>query len=213
MVVVVALAFGVNFWKSSRAKLNASAPGAVAERQLNYWILVQKYKDDKPYKDPFILSDEINLEPDYHIRLQVRSPQAGYLYVLNEGPTKDHGAPEFVILFPSPTANNGATLVGANSEIQIPQASWFTFDEEQGAEKLWLVWSANAIPELDAVRGYAIEKSKGAIDNPDSNRAVEDFLTKHSASKPIVEKSTDRKQTTVRARGDLLVQLVQLEHH
>jgi hypothetical protein len=114
--------------------------------------------------------------------------------------------------FSSPTANNGATLVAANSEIQIPQASWFNFDEEQGAEKLLLVWFGERDTGVGCSKRVCWRKgAKELIDNPDSNRAVE-ALNQTLCTEAIVEKSSDRKQTTVRASGDLLVQLLKLEH-
>jgi hypothetical protein len=69
VVVVVALAFGVNVWRSSR-KARSLGSCAVAERQ-PITDRGAKYKAGNPYKDPFILP--INFEPDYHIRLQVES--------------------------------------------------------------------------------------------------------------------------------------------
>ena len=35
--------------------------------------------------DPFPVAGEINFEADYRIRVHVRSPQPGYLYIFNEG--------------------------------------------------------------------------------------------------------------------------------
>src|SRR6266496_4089283 len=212
IVVVVALAFGLNVWRSSRAKLASSAPAAVAERQLNYWIMVQKYKDDKPYQAPFRLAGEINFEPQYHIRLHVLSLQSGYLYVLNEGPL-EKGLPQFIVLFPSPTANGGSSLVLESNELQIPEESWFTFDNEQGTEKLWLVFSANAVTQLEAVKGFATAKGKGVIRDPDLNRTVQEFLATHSVSKPAVEKNNEQKETNLKVPGTVLVHQIDLEHH
>ncbi len=212
MVVVVALAFGVNVWRSSQTKPGASGPGAVVERQLSYWIMVQKYKDDKPYQAPFRLAGEINFEPQYHIRLHVRSPQSGYLYVLNEGPA-DKGSPQFTVLFPSPTANGGSSLVSETKEVQIPEQSWFMFDNEQGTEKLWLVFCADGVTQLESLKAFATAKGKGVITEPDLNRAVQEFLVAHSISKPAVEKSNEQRETIVKATGTVLVHQINLEHH
>ena len=56
------------------------------QRTVSYWITVQKYRDGKPYQDPFRLRDDINFEKDYQLRLNITSPQSGRLYLLNEGP-------------------------------------------------------------------------------------------------------------------------------
>ena len=45
--------------------------------------------------------------------------------------------------FHSKTANDGISLVTGNQTVDIPKKSWLEFDEQQGTEKLWLVWSVN----------------------------------------------------------------------
>ncbi|MDX6288734.1 MAG: eukaryotic-like serine/threonine-protein kinase, partial [Blastocatellia bacterium] len=70
------------FWRATVVPV----PAAAAERKLGYWMTVQKYRNGRPFEDPFRLAGEINFEKDYRVRLNVSSPQAGYLYILNEGP-------------------------------------------------------------------------------------------------------------------------------
>jgi hypothetical protein len=212
MAVVTAAIFGVNMWRASRAKNNtavSTSAVAPAERILTYWITVQKFRDNKPYQDPFILAGEINFEANYQIRLNVRSPQAGHLYILNEGPAP--ARPEFVVLFPSPTANQGSSLLAAAQQVQIPKQSWFSFDEQQGVEKLWLVFSEDPVPELESVKSFASAQTRGLITDRAQNEAVQNLLTAHSDPKPDVNKGDQL--TTLKAPGTLLVYPVRLEHH
>jgi hypothetical protein len=176
-------------------------------------MMVQKYRDGKPYMEPFRLAREVNFEKDYRVRLNVSSPQAGYLYILNEGPEATDGAPSIVVLFPSPTANGGSSFLAENEPVQIPQQGWFQFDQEQGTEKLWLVFSANTEPELEAVKGFANAKDRGAINDLALGRRVREFLKTRLATTTTLENNDGRKQTTIKAQGDLLVQLINLEHH
>jgi serine/threonine protein kinase len=211
MALVTAAVFAVNIWRASRASNNAVVPtstAAPAERILSYWITVQKFKDNKPYQDPFILAGEINFEATYQIRLSVRSPQAGHLYVLNEGP--ESARPGFVVLFPSPTANQGSSLLTAAQLVQIPEQSWFRFDEQQGVEKLWLVFSEEPVPELESVKEFANARTRGLITDPSQNSEVQNFLSSHSA-KPEAEKGDTL--TTLKTQGKLLVYPLRLEHH
>ena len=208
MLLVTAAIFGVNIWRSSRQKAVAPVPAATEERTLIYWITVQKYKDNKPYQDPFTLAGEINFEPNYQIRVNVRTPQSGYLYVLNEGPGS--AQPEFVVLFPSPTANHGSPLLPPEQVVKIPEQSWFQFDPHQGVEKLWLVFSADAVSELEAVKQFANPKAKGLITDAAQNRAIQNFLNA-STSKPSVDKSETL--TTLKTAGKQLIYPIKLEHH
>jgi serine/threonine protein kinase len=218
MLLFTAGVLAFNLWRSSRARsaappaTPAPASAAVPERALTYWITVQKFRNKKPYQAPFILPGEINFEPDYQIRLNVRAPQAGYFYVVNEGPARASATPEFVILFPSSTANNGSPLLPAEQSLQIPDETWLQFDSEQGVETLWLVLSAEPVPELEAAaKRFVNKKSKGLISDPAVTSGVQQFLASHSGTRPKAEKSDTL--TTLKIPGKLLIYPVKLEHH
>jgi hypothetical protein len=131
------------------------------------------------------------------------------LYVLNEGPGA--AQPEFVVLFPSPTANHGSPQLSAEQLVQIPEQSWIEFDPEQGVEKLWLVFSADVVPELEAVKVYANPQSRGLIADAAQNRAVQNFLNTAAVSKTSADKGES--VTTLKAVGKVLVYPIKLEHH
>jgi serine/threonine protein kinase len=213
IAVVTAAIFGINIWRSSRARTNAAAtpPTPVAERSLTYWITVQKFRNGKPYQKPFTQPGEMIFETDYQIRVNIKSPQPGYLYVLNEGPPQASAQPEFVVVFPSSTANNGSAFLAAEQLVQIPEQTWLKFDAQQGTEKLWLVFAENAVPELEAVKTFVNRQARGLITDPAQNKSVQKFLTTHSATKPEYEK--DATLTTLKAPGKLLVYAIRLEHH
>ena len=210
--------FGIKLWHTASEQTNSSKvvslPPVLAvneERTLAYWITVQKFRNKKAYQDPFPLPGEMIFEADYQIRMNFRSPQPGHLYVLSEGPESASAETQFVTLFPSSSANKGSSLLPADQEIQIPETTWFQFDKEQGTEMLWLVFSEDAIPELEALREFAATRTRGLITDPARNLEVQNFLTTNSTQKPTTEKGST--QTTVKVPGKLLVYPVKLEHH
>lgn len=213
MAVVTVATLGINIWRASRARTNAPvttpAPAPVAERSLTYWITVQKFRNGKSYQKPFTQPGEMIFEADYRIRVNIRSPQSGYLYVLNEGPPGASAQTEFIVVFPSTTANNGSPLVAAEQVVQIPEKSWLEFDAQQGVEKLWLVFAENAVPELEGVFGN--RETRGLITDASRNKVVQNFLTTHSATKPGYEKG--EALTTLTTPEKLLVYAIRLEHH
>src|SRR5687768_16847951 len=74
IVAVVAGVIGINAWRGKRNTPVVSPPTTItptAEPRLTYWITVQKFKDGKPYQDPFDLAGEINFEANYQIRLSI----------------------------------------------------------------------------------------------------------------------------------------------
>jgi serine/threonine protein kinase len=214
MAVVTAATLGFNVWRSSLFSPGGSLSPSVAppvERTLTYWITVQKFKDGKAYQNPFPLAGEINFEASYHIRVHIRSPEDGYLYIFNEGPATASATTEYVVVFPSTTSNNNSSLVSAGQIVQIPEKSWLEFDKQQGVEKLWLVFSKDALAELEAARQTASPESKNLITDVGQNKVVEDFLARDSVRKSDVEKGATL--TTVKATGNLLVYAIKLEHH
>ena len=212
MAVVTAAIFAVNLWRSSRAGTKppvTTAPVAPAERMLTYWVTVQKYKDNKPYQSPFTVAGEINFEANYQIRVNIRSPQPGHLYIFNEGPTSTQ--PEYNVVFPTSTANKGSSLLAAAQVVQIPEQSWLKFDKQQGVEKLWLIFSEGEVPELEAAKQFASRQTAGLITDAAQNKLVQNFIDTHSDSKPNAEKGDTL--TTLKASGKLLVYAIKLEHH
>jgi serine/threonine protein kinase len=216
MVLATAAIFAYSIWRSRRERAAATVvtsptpPVAVEERTLTYWVTVQKFRDGRAYDQPFPLAGEINFEPDYRIRVHIRSSQPGYLYILNEGPTTP-APPEFNVVFPSETANNSSSFLNAGQVVQIPETTWLQFDKQQGVEKLWLVFSEAAVPELEALKQFANRQTKGVITDVSQNRNVQNFLTNSSLPKSGAEKGETL--TTVKASGKLLVYAIKLEHH
>jgi hypothetical protein len=215
LVLVAGLIVAASWSRLRRSTVVGPAPASVAvsERKLSYWMTVQKYRNGRPFEKPFRLAGEINFEKDYRVRLSVSSPQPGYLYILNEGPSGAEGAYSFVVLFPSSTANDGLSYLAANQRVEIPEQGWFTFDAEQGTEKLWLVFSENAVPDLEALKRFANKKDQGLINDAALRVRVQEFLGAHSGAKATIEKDDESKQTSLTVADAILVHPIKLEHH
>ncbi len=221
LVLAVALAASL-VWATATGKFSrsspssesigaASLPSATApERVLTYSITAQKNPKLYPGSKPFQLPGEVIFSPGDRVRFTVSSPQAGYLYVINESPATSG----FNVLFPSTTSNNYSAQLAAGQQIQIPErGDGFVFDAEQGTEKLWLVWSANAITELEAVKRWANPQDRGEVKDSAEASLLREFLARHSTPKLDIEKDDANKQTIVKGKGDVLIKLVNLEHH
>jgi serine/threonine protein kinase len=212
-LVLLLLAIGGWYWykktaRTSSAETTSISP--VAERNLNYWLTVQKMHDGRPEQDEFESSGREIFGNGWKFIMNISSPQAGYLYLLNEGPVAG-GTTTLNVLFPAPSTNSGASYVAANQQIKT---GWMQFDENQGTEKFWLVWAASPVLELEAVKGAVNEKDKGTINDGSQAKAVRDFLiTRYVSTKPELEKDNLKKQTNVKAKGDVVVSFVELEHH
>ncbi|MFN0110954.1 MAG: serine/threonine protein kinase [Blastocatellia bacterium] len=211
-IAAVVVVLAVAAWLLTRPKAPIVVT-PIATPAFNYWVMVQKYRDGKPYQLPFRLAGELIFENDYHVQLNLGAARSGFLYIVNESPQPVNGLPEYVTLFPSPTANNFKAELAANQQINIPETGdGFFFDKDQGTEKLWLIWSSKSLPELEAVKSLANPKDKGQIGDPAQIRSIRDLIVKHHSSPATVAKDEANKVTRVSGSGDVVVHLIKLEH-
>ncbi len=217
IVVLIAAALSAILWDKFHApapvvqKPAPSPPPAPAlpERVLNYSITLQKYRDGKKYEKPVELAKEVLFEKDYQIRLNLSSLQRGFLYILNYGPAAGSAVDTFNVLYP--VGNSSAELADKQMIVIPPGENWFQFDEQEGTEKLWMIWSAKTVPELEAVKHLANPDDKGVVRDANQIQAIQSFLSKHSKDPVRIER--EDQGTAVIAKGDVLVNLLRLEHH
>jgi serine/threonine protein kinase len=218
LLLFAAIVVGGAIWFANKSRHVQEPPSQttsavpVTEQSLTYSITVQKYRNNKPFEEPFQLAKEMLFERDYQIRLNINGPKSGYLYILNEGPHEKGKPAEFVVLFPSPKSNGGSALINDNEQIQIPENSWISFDQEKGTERVWLIFCQKAIPDLEPIRGFVNDKTKGLITDSSVRDHVQQFLRSHSTDKPTVEQNTEQRQTRITSASDILVHAIDLEH-
>lgn len=179
------------------------------ERSLTYTLTVQKMRDGKPYQTEFESSGQEIFENGWKFRFNLDSQESGYLYLINEGPATAN-VTTYNLLFPEAKTNNGSPQVSANQKLQT---DWMRFDDQQGTEKFWIVWSVSPVKELEAVTGPVNENNRGEITNTEKARALRDFLNRHLPAKPEAANASGKKQSVIKGRGDILVSAIELEHH
>jgi serine/threonine protein kinase len=172
---------------------------------LSYWITVQKYRNGKPFEDPFRLAQAINFEKDYRIRLHFDSSRPGFLYLVSEGPGGTPGDSPYNLI--------AATPIEGGQVKQVPQDSWFQFDDQKGSERVWIVWAGSKVPELESGIPFMNTTDRGTIRDAAISRGVSAFLASHAASPPQIEKDDRTQQTRLRTGHVPFVYLLTLEHH
>jgi hypothetical protein len=200
--VVIGVAAGFVIWKRD-------AIFGGRENSLTYSLTVQKMRNGQPFQGEFESSGQEIFENGWKFRMNVETPQDGYLYLLNEGPASANVS-TYNVLFPEAKTNGGSPRVAANQKLQT---DWMRFDDNQGTEKFWVVWSASPVKELEAVKDVVNERELGEIKDAAKARSVRDFLNQHSSPKPEVTKDSAKKQSIVKGKGDVLVNVIELEHH
>lgn len=173
-----------------------------------YFLTVQKTRDDKPYQDPFLSVGDVIFETGYKFRLNLQSPEGGYLYVFNEGPPAPDGT-SFTILYPTPATSDGSAALGID---QAVSTNWNTFTGPEGTEKFWIVWSAYPITELEAAKAEAFEHPKGALMGQTLMTVKQFLYVKGSEVKTRSTKDKEKQIVTVRGTGDVLIKQLELLH-
>lgn len=207
-LIIVGAAVTLRYRDSLFGK-KTDANAALPERSLTYSLTVQKMRDGKPYQGEFESSGQEIFENGWKFRMNLTSPQEGYLYLLNEGQA-EAGVATYNVLFPEEETNRGSPRVSAGQNLQT---AWMRFDDHQGTEKFWIIWTAAPVKELDAVTDAVNDQDRGEIKESAKARAVRDLLNKHSATLPEATKDSAKKLTVVKGRGDVLVKMIELEHH
>ena len=164
-------------------------------------------RDGKPYQDPFKSSGQEIFERDYKFKFNLLSPEAGYLYLFDEGGADD-GKSYFNILYPTPKRNGGSASVGANQLIETAENH---FGGTPDTEKLWIIWTKELVPQLEAAKSAAFSGTGKIRDTAETER-FRMFLREHSVNPPDVIKDADSRQSTILAKTDVIVSLLYLEH-
>jgi hypothetical protein len=172
--------------------------------------MVQKHlPNGQPYQQPFKATGNDTLGDGWKFTIHTSSRQEGFLYIVNEGPAAGLGT-AYSVLYPSPKYNDGSAKVQASQDSSVGP---YELDKNQGTEKIWLVWSASPVPELEAVKSVVNPKEKGIVSDPQRAEGVRNFFQTQWASKPEVEIDKGNKVVHVRTTSEVLVNLIELEHH
>ena len=187
---------------------NFALESAPHERVIAYSIIVQKMRDGATFGEPFEASGRESFESGWKFRFRFVSPQAGYLYLLNEGPASG-GDVNYRIIYPISSINHGSARVEANQKVLT---GWYVFSERAGVEKLWVVWAALAAQPLEAIKDKANPIDQGVVSDTTKRDSIREWLTMRAADKITTQSGEGARQIVVRGRGDVLASLIELTH-
>ena len=208
---------GVGWWYKIGGKNvsgTVAAPSTGSEsnqkvRTLSYWGVLQPYRNKKPSGDPIELTGGISGETYFNsgdrIRFFVTSADDGHVYMINE-----ESPDKYNVIFPSPEGNGQSSRIKANAVVATSECS---FDRKTGTEKVWIVWSVEAIEELEeSVRRWGNSADQGEIKEPLMAESVSKLFQDGPATKMLVESDTANKRLSLHTQGDVLVYALKLIH-
>ena len=84
----------------------------------------------------------------------------------------------------------------------------FFFDQEEGTEKLWFIWGAEVVPELERLQ----PSDEGEILDPEHKRVLRKLFARGAVGKNDATRIEDPGYTEVKTSENVLVHLVPLKH-
>ena len=191
----------------------AAITAATQERLLTYSVTARPNPKQHPGSAPIQVAEDRIFVTGELIRFSFSSPQVGFLYLINESPPDKRGGTALNVLFPSPTSNDGSARLAPAQDVRIPEiGDGFELDATAGTEKLWVVWSAARIEELDALKRWANPRDQGEIKDARDIQMVREFLIRHVSPAPEVHEDAGSTRVTLKSSSDPFVKLIALEH-
>lgn len=184
-----------------------------APRTLSYWALLQKYHDGIPVGNPVPLSGGVSGEAAFALGDAITfffiSPQEGHLYVINEETRPQAPSSSLRIVFPSPESDPPSSEILAGEQVFTSE---LRFDENKGTERLWVICTDEAYPQLEeAIQMSANDTHRGLIEEAAAVAFVRNLLSR-SVPSTRVSRDTINSGMIVESKGRSLVYLVKLIH-
>lgn len=177
------------------------------ERELSYFLTVQKMRNGKPFEAPFKSSGQEIFESGYKFTMAFVPDGDGYMYVFNQG-KDDQGKIGYYLLFPTPSTNKGSAQVSNGQQIETARS---TFTGGRGTEVVWMIWTKEKSEDLERVTRAAVA-SAGVVMDEASAILLEQFLEQNKSQKTESTKDSGNQRTLVKAKGDTVVHRFELEH-
>jgi serine/threonine protein kinase len=178
---------------------------SIDNHALTYWLMVQRTRGGKNYKQPFKSNGTETLDESDKFQLNVSSSDPGYLYVFSEtrpGPNDT----SFKMIYPTVITNKGSASVGASQAVETDRIIG-----TDGTDNFWIVWSATTVAEFEGVKTEAFNSNGGLTAT--NLESVKEFLRRKSLA---VEMHTTRDElsetTVVQGKGEMLITLVKVRH-
>jgi class 3 adenylate cyclase/cytoskeletal protein RodZ len=187
--------------KNNNAQFNITTPAP--ERAFTYFLTPSE-KGKSIEEERFTGNEQFHNGSKF--RLVFMPEQSGALYLLDLGAGANQ-TEAWNVLFPTPKNHGGSSQVAANQRMEAQ----IDFDRYPGSETVFVIWSTQPIPDLEAIFKGA-SNTNFEIKDSAQIATVKKFLENHSSPEPTAEVNTDKIQTTVRSNGEIFIRKFVLKH-
>lgn len=176
------------------------------ERNLTYWLTVQRMYDGKLLGQPFQATGRDYFHTGDSFALSFTTAEPGALYLINEGRDQS-GALEWNILFPTRANNAGDARLSAQQTIRTGN---YRFVGSTGSETVWVIWATKPDPVLDAI--FLTALNDGVIKDPAQQAQLQTFLEEHQSAPAEVVYDEGASRALLKGHGEILVRRLDLSH-
>jgi hypothetical protein len=197
------------FWGYSRLiqdkQRSAIIPPNLVEHSVEVYVVSEPRFDIDS-----MLNERTVFRSGSRFKLGFDSPEDGFLYVINQGPASGTDDSGFVILFPSPSANEGQATLAHDADVVIPETGYLQFDNRKGVERIWLIWSRQSLPSFEAMKKWANPTDHGRIKDESAVQVLRSFLNQH----PMASVGSARRENALRliTTTDTIVYALRFNH-
>ena len=206
--IAVTVLAAVGIYMGTRPVKKPIVTPPAPESRLEYSITLIPVGDTDPIHHA---SEGASYRKGDQIAIEIKTVQAGYLYLLDDGPLPDKArTPSISVLRPG--ADDSAEAA-AGQTIRTPQdpTQYLHLDGAKGNEDVYLVWSAKPVPDLETIKNSKELRMNGEVivRDPAQLASLRDFLSRRAdATKKEV---TDTKSVLSTKEG-ILVGRIRLAH-
>ena len=141
-------------------------------------------------------------------KMTFESDAAGSAYVFSQAADQQGGA-VFSVLYPLPSSNEDSAHIEPNQPAKAVAAS---FNEDQGPNIMWLVWTLGKVSELESVSRTALD-SDGIVRDENDIQKLKHFLERNKNNKLDVGKEDINHQIILNGTGDRIVHRINLDRN
>jgi len=120
---------------------------AVAAPAIDHWLEVRRMRDGRLADPVRALGDE-PLAPGSKFRVHVAASTPGLLYLVDD----DRDGPAAALSLMYPLASSDAGAPASRAPAASATTDWYVVGSGAGTEQLWIVWSIDPNPDLEALR-------------------------------------------------------------
>lgn len=218
-IVIIGIISSIGlYWNKSSVettnKLSSTPTPATKEKTINYWGVLQNYdqKTLKPKGEPLRLASiagETYFNTGDGIKFFIKPAQDGYIYILAEE-LNSNNIMQYAMLFPTPSAKPNSSKILSNQEIVTDE---IVFQGQETTEKVWLIWSAVQVKELEeAFIKWGNKEHQGEIKDPAYVNSMKELINSANNQKVIVEKDDDNDYVKIKSSQNIIAYLLKLKH-